>query len=65
MVLNTFGRPKSMAENQSQLTFNAGVVGFGFIGEVHVRAIRASGGVVTSIAASHYKYFAGKLPPSE
>jgi len=34
-----------------QLVINAGVIGFGFIGEVHVRAIRASGGVVTAIAA--------------
>lgn len=34
-----------------QLVINAGVVGFGFIGEVHVRAIRAAGGVVTAIAA--------------
>lgn len=29
----------------------AGVIGFGFIGEVHIRAIRASGGFVHSIAA--------------
>ena len=34
-----------------QLVVNAGVIGFGFIGEVHVRAIRAAGGVVTAIAA--------------
>ena len=34
-----------------QLVINAGVIGFGFIGEVHVRAIRAAGGVVTAIAA--------------
>ena len=51
MVLNTFGRLKIVAENQSQRSINAGVIGFGFIGEVHVRAIMAAGGVVTSIAA--------------
>ena len=34
-----------------QLVINAGVIGFGFIGEVHVRAIRASGSLVTAIAA--------------
>ena len=51
MMLNTFGSPKSTAEYQSQLTINSGVIGFGFIGEVHVRAIRASGGVVAAIAA--------------
>lgn len=34
-----------------QLVINAGVIGFGFIGEVHVRAIRAAGGLVTAIAA--------------
>ena len=34
-----------------QLAINAGVIGFGFIGEVHVRAIRAAGGLVTAIAA--------------
>jgi predicted dehydrogenase len=30
----------------------AGIVGAGFIGEVHARAVRAAGGVVTRIAAS-------------
>ena len=33
-----------------QFVINAGVIGFGFIGEVHVRAIRAAGGVVSAIA---------------
>lgn len=33
------------------LAIRAGVIGHGFIGEVHVRAIRASGAIVTSIAA--------------
>jgi predicted dehydrogenase len=40
------------ASNSQQLVMNAGVIGAGFIGEVHVRAIRASGGVVHSIAAA-------------
>lgn len=35
----------------SSKVVNAGVIGFGFIGEVHVRAIRAANGVVHSIAA--------------
>ena len=34
-----------------QLAINAGVIAFGFIGEVHVRAIRAAGGLVTAIPA--------------
>lgn len=51
MVLNTFGQSKTKVENQYQSTINAGVIGFGFIGEVHVKAIRDCGGVVTAIAA--------------
>ncbi len=45
----TFSR--AVTEAPRQLTLNSGVVGFGFIGEIHVRAIRALGGVVTAIAA--------------
>lgn len=30
----------------------SGIVGFGFIGEVHARAVRAAGGVVAGVAAS-------------
>jgi len=42
--------------SHSQLSIlNAGVVGMGFIGEVHVRAIRAAGGIVHSIAAANLK----------
>ncbi len=51
MVLNSFSRANTIIENRSQLTVNAGVIGSGFIGEVHVRAIRASNGVVRAIAA--------------
>jgi predicted dehydrogenase len=32
--------------------FRAGIVGAGFIGEVHARAVRAAGGVVARVAAS-------------
>ena len=48
-MTTTFSRGEVI--NTPQLVINAGVIGFGFIGEVHVRAIRASGGVVTAIAA--------------
>jgi predicted dehydrogenase len=48
-MTTTFSRNEVI--NAPQLVINAGVIGFGFIGEVHVRAIRASGGVVTAIAA--------------
>ena len=45
----TFSR--QVDEIPQALVINAGVVGFGFVGEIHVRAIRAAGGVVTAIAA--------------
>lgn len=48
-MTTTFSR--DVVINTPQLVINAGVIGFGFIGEVHVRAIRAAGGVVTAIAA--------------
>jgi predicted dehydrogenase len=48
-MTTTFSREQIVAT--PQLVINAGVIGFGFIGEVHVRAIRAAGGVVTAIAA--------------
>jgi len=48
-MTTTFSRGEVL--NTPQLVINAGVIGFGFIGEVHVRAIRAAGGVVTAIAA--------------
>lgn len=48
-MTTTFSRDKVI--NTPQLVINAGVIGFGFIGEVHIRAIRAAGGVVTAIAA--------------
>jgi predicted dehydrogenase len=41
----------STTEETPLRVLNAGVIGFGFIGEVHVRAIRASSGIVQSIAA--------------
>jgi len=48
-MTTTFSREEVVTT--SQVVINAGVIGFGFIGEVHVRAIRAAGGVVTAIAA--------------
>ena len=45
----TFSR--QVDEIPQALVINAGVVGFGFVGEIHVRGIRAAGGVVTAIAA--------------
>jgi predicted dehydrogenase len=45
----TFSRESLTAS--STKVVNAGVIGFGFIGEVHVRAIRAANGIVHSIAA--------------
>jgi len=39
------------AEETPSGVVDAGVIGFGFIGEVHVRAIRAANGIVHSIAA--------------
>jgi len=39
------------AEETPSRVVNAGVIGFGFIGEVHVRAIRSSRGNVQAIAA--------------
>ena len=48
-MTTTFSREQVVST--PQLVINAGVIGFGFIGEVHVRAIRAAGGIVTSIAA--------------
>ena len=47
----TFSR--QVDEIPQALVINAGVVGFGFVGEIHVRAIRAAGGVVTAIAAKN------------
>ena len=47
----TFSR--QVDEIPQALVIHAGVVGFGFVGEIHVRAIRASGGVVTAIAAKN------------
>ena len=52
-MTTTFSREELV--NTSKVSVNAGVIGFGFIGEVHVRAIRAAGGVVTSVSAKTLK----------
>jgi len=49
-ILRTFER--SQDPKTSQANLKSGVIGLGFIGEVHLRAIRAAGGVVHSIAAA-------------
>ena len=49
MSTTTFER--DVATTSQRTVINAGVIGVGFIGEVHVRAIRAAGGVVHAIAA--------------
>ena len=48
-MTTTFSR-ESLTDSSTKVV-NAGVIGFGFIGEVHVRAIRAANGIVHSIAA--------------
>lgn len=51
MKTNSFDLPKLNASHKPQVILNAGLVGFGFIGEVHARAIRAANGNIKSIAA--------------
>ena len=51
MKTNSFDLPKTQARNFSVGTFKAGLVGYGFIGEVHARAIQAANGKIVSIAA--------------
>jgi predicted dehydrogenase len=34
------------------MTARSGIIGTGFMGEVHARAVRAAGGVVTAVAGS-------------
>jgi predicted dehydrogenase len=49
MSANTFAKQIDFVSNQR--TLNAGIIGLGFSGEVHVRAIRAAGHNVRAIAA--------------
>jgi predicted dehydrogenase len=51
MKTNSFDFPKLNIRDTPQVTLNAGLIGFGFIGEVHARAIRAANGNIISIAA--------------
>lgn len=51
MKTNSFDLPKTQFRNFSEATFKAGLVGYGFIGEVHARAIQAANGKVVAIAA--------------
>ena len=51
MTTKSFNIPATRPNEFTRIAHKAGVIGFGFIGEVHVRAIRAAGGVVTAIAA--------------
>lgn len=41
-----------MTDHSRTGTIRAGIIGAGFIGEVHANAVRAAGGVVTRVAAS-------------
>jgi predicted dehydrogenase len=50
MSTNTFARVNS--ERTRTKTLNAGIVGMGFIGEVHARAIRANGHHLRSVSAA-------------
>jgi len=51
MKTNSFDLPKLSNRGASHVTLNAGLIGFGFIGEVHARAIRAANANIKSIAA--------------
>ena len=51
MSTNTFAR--TVEVNSAQRTLNAGIIGLGFIGEIHVRAIRSGGHNVRAIAAAN------------
>lgn len=50
MSTNTFSRIER--DQKSQTTMNAGIIGLGFIGEVHARAIRANGHQLRSVSAA-------------
>ena len=50
MSTNTFANEIDIVSRQR--TLNAGIIGLGFIGEVHVRAVRAAGHNVRAIAAA-------------
>ena len=52
MGTNTFAAPASdIAGQRTKKAHNVGLVGFGFIGEVHLRAIRAAGSTVQAVSA--------------
>lgn len=53
MSTNTFSRSESL--NTRSTSLNAGIVGMGFIGEVHARAIRATGNNVRAVSAATLK----------
>ena len=51
MTTNTFSRTESLPTRTTSL--NAGIIGMGFIGEVHARAIRATGNNVRAVSAAN------------
>lgn len=52
MTLHSFESAHKSSMDVTQKSIKAGLIGFGFIGEVHARAIRASNGTVVSIAGA-------------
>jgi predicted dehydrogenase len=51
-MASTTNFEREAVQNPQQSVIRAGVIGMGFIGEVHVRAIRAAGGSVDVVAAA-------------
>ena len=51
MSTNTFSRTER--EQTRVATLNAGIIGLGFIGEVHARAIRANGHNLRAVSAAN------------
>lgn len=49
MSAHTFSRATTL--NSTRVKRNSGIIGMGFIGEVHIRAVRASGNNVYAVAA--------------
>jgi hypothetical protein len=53
MSTNTFARAEG--ESARLTTMRAGIIGLGFIGEVHARAIRANGHIIRSVSAANLR----------
>ena len=55
MTINSFDMKQKDSTAAMKKNLNAGLVGFGFIGEVHARAIRAAHGNIRSVAGETLK----------